>query len=179
MDFSKILPTILPAIEMAAPTIAGLLGGPLASMGVQALENVFGLAPGTAAANPQAIVAAVANMTPDTAIALAHIDADLKGKLIDAGVTFATVDAGDRASARSREMSVKDWTPRVLAIFVTVGFFGLLTMLCFVKLPDPSRDLINIMLGALGGGWLSIIAYYFGSSSSSKVKDDTISKLSK
>lgn len=88
MDFSKILPAILPAIEMAAPTIAGLLGGPLASMGVTALENALGLAPGTATTDPQAVISAVSNMTPEAAVALARIDADLKMKLADTNIAI-------------------------------------------------------------------------------------------
>lgn len=175
MDFSA----ILPAIEMAAPTVAGLLGGPLASMGVTALENVFGLSPGTGTTNPQQLVAAVQGMTPDDAIALAKIDADLKAKLSDAGVNYETVAAGDRASARDREIAVKDLTPRLLAFSVSIGFFGLLTLLTFHTVPEGSRDLLNIMLGSLGAGWMSIVAYYFGSSAGSAKKDDTITNLTK
>jgi hypothetical protein len=175
MDFSE----ILPALTQVAPVVAGLLGGPLASMGVQTLEGVFGLAPGTAETNPAALVTAVAGMTPDEAVQLAKIDADLKGKLSDAGIALASVDAGDRASARTREESVKDFTPRILAAGITFGFFGLLTFLVFRQVPEASHDIIIAMIGTLGAGWISVVAYYFGSSSSSKVKDDTISTLSK
>lgn len=175
MDFSK----ILPAVEAAAPTIAGLLGGPLASMGVQALEGLFGLAPGTSTKDPQVLATAVAGMTPDQAIALAKIDADLKAKLIDGGISYENVAAADRNSARMREMSVKDWTPRLLALGVTLGFFGLLTLLVFHQAPDASRDLLNIMCGSLGAGWLAVVSYYFGSSAGSAKKDETITALSK
>lgn len=131
MDFSKILPAILPAIEMAAPTIAGLLGGPLASMGVTALENALGLEPGTAASNPQAVISAVANMTPDTAVALARIDADLKMKLADTNIAIiqaqvasdAAQIAVNAAEAAGGSFYNSGWRPAVAWICVVA--FGL------------------------------------------------------
>lgn len=177
MDFSK----ILPAIATVAPTIAGLLGGPLASMGVQAIENVFGLAPGTAQNDPQAVVNAVANMTPETAVKLAQIDADLKAKLVQAGIDMAKLDVDDRNSARQREMAVKDKTPMLLALLVTGGFFGVLWWILTHGLPKDTAgsEALLTMLGALGAAFMAVLNYYFGSSASSKVKDDTISTLSK
>lgn len=176
MDFSK----ILPAIATVAPTIAGLFGGPLASMGVQAIEGVFGLAPGTAQSNPEALVTAVANMTPDTAIKLAQIDADLKTKLMQGGIDLEKISADDRGSARAREIAVKDKTPMILAILLTLGFFGVLSYMMIVGLPKGTAgsEALLTMLGALGTGYTMALSYYFGSSASSKTKDDTIKTLS-
>jgi hypothetical protein len=171
------LKDILPALEKVAPTIAGLAGGPIAGIGVQALEGVFGIAPGTTSTNPAPVVAAVAGMSPDQAVALAKVDAELKGKLADAGISYETIAAGDRASARGREVAVKDWAPKVLAIVITAGFFGLLLLLAFHDVPAPSRDLLNIMCGSLGAGWLAVVTYYYGSSAGSAKKDDTIKAL--
>lgn len=177
MDFSK----IIPALATVAPTIAGLLGGPLASMGVTAVESVLGLAPGTAASNPAALQTAVAAMSPDDAVKLAQADADLKAKLAQAGVDLETVAAGDRANARSREIAVKDKTPMILAVLLTVGFFGVLGYMMIVGLPKGTAgsEALLTMLGALGTGYTMALSYYFGSSASSKTKDDTISTLSK
>ena len=37
--------------------------------------------------------------------------------------------------------------------------------------PEGSRDVLNIMLGSLGTGWVTMLAYYFGSSAGSARKD--------
>lgn len=177
MDFSK----ILPAIATVAPTIAGLIGGPLASMGVTALESVFGLAPGTATSNPQALQTAVAAMSPDDAVKLAQADSDLKAKLAQAGVDMAKIAADDTANARAREIAVKDHAPMVLAVLLTVGFFGVLAFMMIHGLPKDTggSEAMIAMIGGLATGFSMVLSYYFGSSASSRIKDDTISTLSK
>jgi hypothetical protein len=179
MDWSNLTDTLL----RVAPTIAGMVGGPIGSMAVQGLESVFGLTPGSGAdakGNPTpALASAILGMTADQAIAMAKIDADLKTKFIDAGISYENIAAGDRNSARAREMSVKDWTPCLLACGVTAGFFGLLGWMVAHEAPAGSRDLLNVMIGTLGTAWVAIIAYYFGSSAGSAKKDDTITALSK
>lgn len=98
-------------------------------------------------------------------------------KQIDADIQRETIHAGDRQSARSREVSVRDHTPKVLAYGVTVGFFGILSWMLRDGLPTEGRDAILIMLGALGGAWGSIVSYYFGSSSGSKAKTDALENV--
>ena len=80
------------------------------------------------------------------------------------------VAAGDRASARAREMAVKDYIPGILAIFLTAGFFGLLGWMMYEAPPDGSKDILNVMLGSLGTGFITMLAYYYGSSASSAQK---------
>jgi hypothetical protein len=71
-------------------------------------------------------------------------------------------------------MTVKDITPKLLALAVTLGFFGVLAYIMVLSVPEASRDVLNIMLGSLGTAWISIISYYFGSSSSSDRKTELI-----
>lgn len=82
----------------------------------------------------------------------------------------------DRDSARKREVAVKDYVPALLAVFLTAGFFGLLAWMMYEAPPDGSRDVLNIMLGSLGTGWMSVIAYYFGSSAGSAGKDKVLAE---
>lgn len=177
-DFSK----IIPAIATVAPTIAGLLGGPLASMGVQAIEGVFGLTPGSSAANPEALTTAVANMTPDTAIKLAQIDADLKAKLMQGGIDLAKLGMDDTANARAREIAVKDKMPAVLGTVTVVATFALIG--AFVAgytpaLTDPkAAGMAGLLVGMLVSEAKQVYAYYFGSSLGSANKDTTIATLS-
>jgi hypothetical protein len=169
---------IIPAVAAIAPTIAGLLGGPLASMGVQALEGVFGLAAGTADSDPQQLIKAVANISPDTAIKLAQIDSDLKTKLAQAGIDMEALQVKDRDSARTREAATKDWTPRVLALVIICGYAMVQWYIMSHVLAAEMREVVMRSLGVLDAAVGMVLTYYYGSSSSSKTKDETISKLS-
>ena len=90
----------------------------------------------------------------------------------------------DRASARQREMAMlaagkRDWVPPVLAMGVTVGFFAVLFYMMMVQVPLGVERVIDVMLGSLGMAWISIVTYYFGSSSGSAAKSKILSDIGK
>lgn len=86
------------------------------------------------------------------------------------------IAAADRNSARQREMTVKDWTPAILAYGITAGFFSILGFMLVKQIPDTGHDALLIMLGALGGAWGAVVSYYFGSSAGSAQKTDLLGK---
>ena len=88
------------------------------------------------------------------------------------------IDADDRNSARQRQMAVKDAMPGLLATVVTLGFFGILVYMLVYGAPKDGGEALFIMLGSLGTSWTGIIAYYFGSSSSSSAKNSIIASMS-
>lgn len=162
MDWKAIVGTV-------APTLATALGGPLVGLATKFIGGLFGLGEGASDAD---VMAAVRGATPDDLLKLKAADNDFRLKIAALGVDLERIAADDRNSARQREAAIKDWIPGTLAIGVTVGFFGLLTFIMFKAPPAESKDLLNIMLGALGAAWASIVAYYFGSSAgSAKMKD--------
>lgn len=91
--------------------------------------------------------------------------------------TLASMYLQDIQSARAREVSVVQATGKrdvnlyILAWTMVAGFFGLLTVLFFIEVPEPSRDLINLAVGALLGSFTSVISYFFGSSKGSSDKN--------
>lgn len=167
------------AIGTIAPTLATMLGGPLAGTAVAALTQALGLSPGSTQDDVTKAVAA--GMSPDTIAAVRAADQkhleilgqqqiDLAKLNADYAAAIAATDAGDRDSARKREMSVMDWTPRLLAWGVTIGFFGVLWFMLTQQMPAGAHDALLILLGALQAGFMSILTYYFGSSSGSAEK---------
>lgn len=66
----------------------------------------------------------------------------------------------------------------ILAVLITLGFFGVLAVLATRQAPIENRDLLNIMLGTLGAQFVAAVQFYLGSSKGSQGKDATIERLS-
>jgi len=161
-------------VGKVAPMLGTALGGPLAGTAIAALGKALGL--GDAAEEAQ-VEQALAKTTPEQLLALRQADADFKLRMAELGfksqADLEKLAADDRASARNREILLKDWMPKLLGLIVTVGFLGLLLFL--LMRPDvesKNKDLLNVMLGALATSWASIINYYFGSSAGSAKKTE-------
>jgi hypothetical protein len=106
-----------------------------------------------------------------------------------------TIADTPRDKARLDQISHHNRTATVLACITTIGFFALIGVLLFVSLPSPApvggtttaavtaltqgpfRDLLNTVVGIVGTGWATIVGYYFGSSTGSKQKTETLSQV--
>ena len=72
--------------------------------------------------------------------------------------------------------NAKDYFQYILGGLIVVGFFVLLYMLAAKEVPDPNKDLLNLVVGALIGSFATVVGYFYGSSSSSAKKDEVISQ---
>lgn len=169
---------IKPFVSKFAPIVGAALGGPLGG----AAGSILASALGVKDADPKSIEQAIKNgtLTGEQIVALKQAEdqfaLQMKQLDINSVEDMEKLAIQDRASAREREMSVRDWTPRILAYGVTAGFFGLLSFLLRHDLPAGSKDVLNIMLGSLGTAWISIVTYYFGSSAGSDKKTDLMGR---
>lgn len=66
-----------------------------------------------------------------------------------------------------------------LAIFVIVAAFGMMTMILLNQLPEGSKEFAYLIMGNLTGALTTILAFFFGSTRGSEVKNETIRNLSK
>jgi hypothetical protein len=64
----------------------------------------------------------------------------------------------------------------VLGAVVVLGIFFLVGVLMFIEMPSSNKDLLNIVIGALIGAFLSVVGYFFGSSKGSADKTDLLNK---
>ena len=166
---------ILNLARTVAPSIASAVGGPLAGMATRAIsEALLGKPDGT----EQELENAVASATPEQLLALKKAEQEFAVKMRELDIDLERISNEDRDSARNREVSLRDWTPRVLAGLITVGYFGVLFWMLRFGLPNTgSSEALLVMLGALGTAWGGVVAYYFGSSAGSKEKTEAMNRM--
>ena len=168
-----ILKAVGPLLGQVAPTIATALGGPLAGLAAKTLSTVLlGKEDGSEAE----IAKALQGASPDQLAAIKKIDADFKTRMAELEIDLERIVAGDRDSARKREVALGDHTPKILAAAITIGFFGILFWMFIHGVPKNGNEALLLMLGALQTAFTGVIAYYFGSSAGSKAKTDAMAK---
>lgn len=158
-------------VSTVAPVIGTALGGPFGALASSVVCKVLNIDTNS----DEAVVAnAMKNATPDQLLALQNAERQFKLDMEKLNIDVAKIDADDRDSARQREMTVRDFVPGVLAMLLTVGFFSLLGWLVGHEPPAGSATILNVMLGSLGTGWVTMLAYYYGSSASSASKNSLL-----
>jgi hypothetical protein len=160
-----------PLLGQVAPTIATALGGPLAGMAVKTLSNVL---LGHDGGSEEEVTTALQSASPDQLATLKKIDADFKAHMKELDIDLERIAAGDRDSARQMQAATKDWTPKVLAFFITFGFFGALVFIMVFGIPKTGTEVLLMMLGSLSTSWTGVCQFYYGSSAGSKQKTDAL-----
>ena len=161
-------------LAQIAPTIATAIGGPVAGMATKALSNALF---GHQDAPDDEIQAALLNATPEQLSTIKKIDADFKAKMKELDIDLERIASQDRDSARNMQIHTNDWIPRVLALLITVGFFGILIWMLTKGMPPTGTEALLMMLGALGTAWTGVVNFYYGSSAGSKAKTDALSEF--
>jgi hypothetical protein len=168
MGFQAIFKSAFPFISTAAS-----LGGPFATMAVNAVGKALGV-DNVTPDNVDDVIATATSKDPDAMLKLKQAEQEFQLQMQKLGFEnvqkLEEMASADRASARAREMSVRDKTPAVLAYAVTAGFFSLLWLLAFHSVPVQSERILDVMVGSLGTAWIGVVTYYFGSSAGSAEK---------
>jgi len=154
-------------IESIAPTIASCLGGPLAGLAVEAVSKAIGV-------DPSAVQDTInsGKLTAEQIASIQAAEIQLKAKAQEMNLDFEQLAVQDRKSARDMQTTTKSFIPPLLALIITLGFFGILVGMMTGKV--TSSDALMLLLGSLGTAWTGVISFYFGSSASSQNKDQLL-----
>jgi len=154
-------------LKTIAPTIATALGGPLAGLAIEAVSKAIGI-------DPKDVQSTISEgkLSSDQIMLLKQAEIDMAARAQEMGLDFAKLNVEDRKSAREMQVATKSWIPAVLAISVTIGFFGILIGMMTENF--KTSDALMLMLGSLATAWTGIVAFYFGSSASSQNKDNLL-----
>lgn len=164
----------LQVLRTVAPMLATATLGPFGPLAATAISAALG----TPAGDGKAAEAALLNATPDQLLALKKADQDFQERMKELGIEEEKLVYDDIANARSREISVKDATPRNLA-YLIIGFTGLCIAATLAGWTKVDSALAGTLIGYLVAECRSTLTYYFGSSQSSQNKDATIASIAK
>ena len=154
-------------LNQIAPGIATALGGPLAGLAVTAISKALGIDEKDVQKTIE-----TGKLSADQLASLKQAEIELQAKAQELGLNFEKLATDDRKSARDMQINTKSIVPAILAIGVTIGFFGILIGLMTDNV--TKSDALLLMLGSLGTAWTAIVSFYFGSSASSQRKDDLL-----
>jgi hypothetical protein len=154
-------------LKTIAPTIATALGGPLAGLAIEAVSKAIGI-------DPKDVQSTISEgkLSADQIMLLKQAEVAMAARAQEMGLDFAKLNVEDRKSAREMQAETRSYIPAVLAVSVTIGFFGIL--IGMMTETFKASDALMLMLGSLGTAWTGIIAFYFGSSAGSQAKDDLL-----
>lgn len=154
-------------LKTIAPTLATLLGGPLAGLAVDILSPKLGITDAT----KDKITEVLQNgqLTGDQIVAVKQAELDAKAKEDELGFKFSELEFKDIDSARNREIQVKDNTNRILA-FTIVGSFIAMVAATLMGYAKVESVLAGTLVGYLSAKAEQVLAYYFGSTKGSADK---------
>lgn len=163
----QIWKTAAGVLSTVAPMLATAVGGPLAGAATAAIAKALGL---PQELPPEDVAFAVQNATPDQLLAIKKAEQDFAVAMKQLDITREQLAYADTASARQREMAVKDWMPKALGILMVSASIGAvaLVLLGYARVDDA---LAGSLVGLIVGAGNQVIGYYFGSSAGSAAKD--------
>lgn len=154
-------------------------GGPAGQIAAAAIRQIPGMSDAKVSA-PGDLAAAMAT-TPDQQKFIEDLKSaeqqfqlQMKQLDINSAEDLEKIAADDRASARAREIALRDKVPMILAVTITAGFFGILMFVFMHGVQDQAKDMAYIMVGTLGTAWGGVVNYYFGSSHGSDKKTEIL-----
>ncbi len=172
-DWKKVLGTVAPWIGAAATGgVPALIGMAAAQLGSAFGKDIEG--------SVEAIAQAVRGATPEQMLALKLADNEFSVTMQRLGFeniqALEKIAADDRASARAMHATVRDLTTPILSFAVSGAFFTTLYIVLTqsINIEPSMRDVVMIMIGNLCASFTQIMNFRFGTSASSRDKNDII-----
>lgn len=163
-SIKKVISGVAPILGNAiVPGVGGIAGSLLAQ--VLNVENT-----------PEALEQRIQNLTAEDVVKIKEVEAKHQERLLEIGVESDRVYLQDIQDARKREAEVvkatgkKDINLYVLAWTVVASFFLIVALLLYKAIPVGQDNIVYMLLGTLGTGFITVLSYFFGSSKGSADK---------
>ena len=161
MNWQDILKTV-------APTVASALLGPMGGIAVAAIGSAIGIDAPTQDKIAKAFTAG--QLTPEALEKIKLLELDYQNQEKERGFKYAELAFKDVDSARQMQIATHSKMPAVLTVMVTVGFFGILSLLFFH--PElKGNEIVMVMAGQLSAVWAGCVTFYTGTTYGSASKN--------
>jgi len=180
-----LIPLAISVLPELARLLAGDRGGRVAEMATAAVRAATGSDDPAAVEkalreNPQ-IAATLRIRLAEIALEGERLEQKENAERRQAELSEFGLRTGDTQSARStlvelvRSGSATSWGAPVISLVVTLGFFAALALMLFgAGIQNPqSRELLNVVVGALVAAFTAVVNFWIGSSRGSQIKDET------
>lgn len=170
-NFSDKAKSILASV---APLIGTAVGGPFGALAGSLLAKALGKEP----SDDAAMEAAVTSGDPEILLKIKEADSAFKLQMEQLGITREKLVYDDRSSARGMQIATKDSTPRNLS-YMMLAFTGVIISSVFFGWSKIDSALAGSLVGYLVSENKAIFAFWFGTTSGSEKKTETISEIAK
>lgn len=165
-------------IGNVAPLLATALGGPLAGLAVDSLGKAMGMSEPSVQKVKDALTQG--QLTGDQIAQLRMAEQALQVRMQELGIQKEALELADVQSARAMQISTRSWTPEGLSWLIVAATIAIYTFLLRYGNPSDLDDIIlGRILGTLDMAFGVVLAFWLGTSNSSRSKDATISNLTK
>lgn len=144
-------------VGAVAPTLGTALGGPLGGAAVSAIAGALGCEP-----DERSVSKAVQAATPEQLAQIKKAELDFEARMKELDVDIFKLETQDKQDARKH--FAKDWTAKLIGIVMVAFFCAYITMITVMPPEQNSMELINLVLGYMGGLVSAVISFYFGAS---------------
>lgn len=160
--------SIKETIGKYAPVAGSLIGGPAGGAVGALISSVLGVDN-----TPEAIEQAVKS-DPQAALKLKQFDHEYRTKLAEISFLTLKVELQDKQNARKEH---KDhWMPATITVLLSLMVIGIYASLILAEIPPRMTDVVYLLVGQVVGAFMTAVAYWLGTSRSSKDKDNSINK---
>lgn len=144
-------------IGSVAPTLATALGSPIAGAAVSVIAEAMGCEP-----NERAVEKAMQTATPEQLAEIKKAELVFEARMKELDVDVFALETQDKQDARKN--FAKDWTARIIGLMMVTFFCAYIAMITVMPPEQNSMELINLVLGYMGGLVSAVVSFYFGAS---------------
>jgi hypothetical protein len=144
-------------VGAVAPTLGTALGGPLGGAAASMIADALGCDN-----DEKSINKALQSATPDELAVVKEADREFDAKMKELDVDLFALETQDKQDARKH--FAKDWTAKFIGLIMVVFFCSYIAMITVMPPEQNSMELINLVLGYMGGLVSAVISFYFGAS---------------